>query len=89
MKDIYELKDAYYRKHPDGHYFDTDTLKFFGERLSDMRLLKEISNIKDISGNEHEVYVISRLQRNNPKGKCRTYAYFDTTTLDDVIPEEV
>ena len=87
MKDIYELRSAYYGKHPDGHYFDADTLKFFGERFSDMRLLKGTSHIKDICGEDHEVYTISRLQRNYPSGQRRTYAHFDTTTFDNVITD--
>lgn len=85
INDIYTLRNAYYGKHPDGHYFDADTLKFFGERFSDMRLLKGTVHIKDISGDEHEAFVVSRLQRNYPGGPRRTHAYFDTTTLDDVI----
>jgi len=85
MKDIYELRSAYYGKHPDGHYFDVDTLKFFGERLSDMKLLKGTVTVKDICGEEHEVYVISRLQRKYPGGARRTHAYFDINTLDDVV----
>jgi hypothetical protein len=85
MKDIYELRNAYYKKNPDGHYFDADTLKFFGERFSDMKLLKGTSKITDICGEVHEVYTISRLQRNHPNGAQRTHAYFDINTLDDVI----
>ena len=72
-------------KNPNGHYFDRDTLKFFGERVSDMRLLKGTVKIKDISGKEHEAYVISRLQRKYPGGARRTYAYFDVNTLNDII----
>lgn len=85
INDVYMLRDAYYRKNPDGHYFDTDTLKFFGERFSDMRLLKGTTRITDVSGDEHEVYTVSRLQRNYPGGSRRTYAYFDTSTLEDII----
>ena len=84
-KNINELIRAYYEKNPNGHYFDRDTLKFFGERVSDMRLLKGTVKIKDISGKEHEAYVISRLQRKYPGGARRTYAYFDVETLDDII----
>ena len=50
-----------------------------------MRLLKGTTKITDISGEEHEAYTISRLQRNYPGGARRTYAYFDIETLDDVI----
>ena len=53
MNSIYELRNAYYKKHPEGHYFDVDTLKFFGERFSDMRLLQGTSIIKDIYEEEH------------------------------------
>ena len=85
INDIYALRYAYYRKHPDGHWFDADTLKYFGERLSDMRLLKGTSTITDVCGEAHEVYTVSRLQRKYPGGARRTYAHFDTTTLEDVI----
>lgn len=85
VNDIYSLRNAYYEKHPDGHFFDADTLKFFGESLSTMRLLKGIVKVKDICGEEHEAYVISRLQKKHPCGAQRTYAYFDVNTLDDIV----
>ena len=84
-KNIDEFIRAYYKKNPEGHYFDPETLKFFGERLSDMRLLKKTAKVKDIRGVEHEAYVISRLQRNYPGGPQRTYAYFDVNTLENII----
>lgn len=84
IRDIYDLRNAYYDKHPDGHYFDHDTLKFFGETLSSMRLLKGTSIITDTLGEKHECYVISKLQRKHPCGPRRTYGYFDVNTLDDV-----
>ena len=86
-KNIDEFIKAYYEKNPDGHYFDQETLKFFGERLSDMRLLKKTVKIKDIRGVEREAYVISRLQRKHPGGPRRTYAYFDVNTLTDISIE--
>jgi len=81
---INKLIKAYYEKHPDGHYFDKDTLRFFGERISDMYVLKDTVKIKDYSGEERECYIVSRLQRNYPGGARRTYAYFDVETLDDI-----
>lgn len=80
--DVYSLVNAYQRTHPDEHYFDRDTLKFFGESFSTMRLLKGQATIKDWSGEKHTCYVLSRLQRNHPMGPRRTYAYFDVETLD-------
>lgn len=82
---VYGLRDAYYQKHPNGHYFDRDTLKFFGETLSTMRLLKGTAKIKDISGEQHECYVLSSLQRKHPGGPRRKYTYFDIHTLEDII----
>lgn len=84
INDIYGLRNAYYAKHPSGHYFDHDTLKFFGESLSSMRLLKGTVKVKDMCGKEHEAYVISRLQKKYPGGARRTYAWFDVETLDDI-----
>ena len=74
----------YYEKHPKGHYFDQDTLKFFGERLSDMRINKTIEVKEDYRGEKHDCYVISRLQRNHPNGPKRTLAYFDVETLENI-----
>lgn len=84
IKTVYGLMNAYKIKHPDGHFFDDKTLKFFGERLSDMRVLKEKEVVKDFSGDKHTCYVLSRLQRKHPGGPRRTYAYFDVETLDHI-----
>ena len=45
--DSYSLRDAHLAKHPDSHFFDRDTLKFFGERFSEMRLLKSKGTVTD------------------------------------------
>lgn len=82
---VYGLVDAYYQKNPTGHYFDRETLKFFGESLSTMRLLKGKSEITDVSGEKHTCYVLSKLQKKHPLGPRRVYAYFDEQTLEDVI----
>ena len=86
-KNINEFIRAYYEKNPEGHYFDQETLSFFGERVSDMRLLKKTAKVKDIRGVEREAYVISRLQRKHPGGPQRTYAYFDVDALTPIITE--
>lgn len=81
---VWKLVDRYKEKHPDGHFFDDKTLKFFGERLSDMRVLSETETVKDCLGGKHECYVLSRLQRKHPEGPRRTYAYFDVETLEHI-----
>lgn len=85
IKSVAQLADLYYEKHPDGHYFDKKTLEFFGERMSDMRLLKGTEMVTDCLGKTHECYVINRVQRRCPGGMViRKRAYFDVNTLDDV-----
>ena len=81
---IHSFINDYYAKHPNGHYFDRDTLKVFGERLSDMRINKTIGVKEDYLGVKHNCYVVSRLQRKHPNGPKRTLAYFDTETLEDI-----
>lgn len=85
IKTVGDLVHAYKQAHPNGHFFDEDTLKFFGKRRSDMRLLKDTQKIRDICGDEHTCYVISTIQRPGPPLRPRRkYHYFDTTTLTDV-----
>ena len=83
---VTKLINEYQSKHPHGHFFDRDTLKFFGERFSEMRVLQGIAVIEDYSGEKHKCYILSSLQRKAPSGAKRTYHYFDTTTFDNVIP---
>ena len=81
---VSELRSAYCEKHPDGHFFDADTLKFFGERFSEIRLLKKKETITDYLGKEHSCYVLSSVQR-RPMGRPRrTYHYFDEATLENI-----
>ena len=78
---VYGLKEAYEAKYPNRHFFDKETLKFFGERMSEMRISKGTKVITDIDGNKIECYELSSLQRNHPLGARRVYHYFDVNTL--------
>lgn len=83
---VYELIRNYYRHNPDGHFFDRDTLKFFGERISDMRVLKHRPDITDCVGEVHEkAYVLSHRQEDFYGNKHRAYDYFDCETFDMII----
>lgn len=84
IKDVYDLRAAYYAKHPNGHFFDRETLKWFGERFSEMRLLKGTVKVTDSLGNEHTCYVVSSLQRIPLVGRKRVYHHFDVETLGDI-----
>ena len=81
---VNELVRRYYEKHPNGHFFDRDTLKFFGERLSEMYVWKGKVKKTDSMGVTHTCYVLSSLQRKHPMGPRRVYHYFDAETFDDV-----
>lgn len=85
IEDIYDLKRAYREKHPDGHFFDDETLRFFGERLSEMHVLKGTVKITDILGKEHECYVLSCYQRPPFGQKKRVHHYFDVEDIDEVF----
>lgn len=86
VHDVYSLKVAHEAAHPGSHFFDRGTLKFFGERLSSMRLLKRRSAITDCMGEKHECYCLSSPQR-TPLGNRRMHwFYFDVKTLEEIIP---
>lgn len=87
INSFYEFKRLYENKHKD-YMFSSDTLKFFGEALSRMRLLKTKAIKKDYMGNEHTCYVIASTRTKNAFGSCRpytSYLYFDEKTLDRII----
>ena len=83
-KNIHSFINDYYEKQPNGHYFDPDTLKFFGERISDMRVNTTVEVQEDDRGGKHKCYVVSRMHRAHPNGPRRTLAYFDVETLNDI-----
>jgi len=82
---VYGLINRYQQHNPHGHFFDRDTLRFFGERVSEMRILKGFSTVRDCSGNVHKCYCLSSLQRKAPGGARRVYHYFDSVTFDHII----
>ena len=76
-----------YREHnPGGHFFDKETLAFFGESVREMRVLDDTKIVKDSAGDEHECYVLVSHQRNAPP-LCPAFArhYFDTSNSENVI----
>lgn len=84
-----DLRYAYQSEHPQGHFFDPETLKFFGETFSSMRVLKKKEIVTDYSGEKHTCYVLSSLQKPPYGGKRRVYHYFDENTFDDICPAQV
>ena len=84
---IYSFIDDYNKKVGD-LYFSQDTLKFFGERVSGMRIFKNTVKITDNMNEKRECYILSSLQRNYPSGAKRSYKYFDCETLKRVFKKE-
>lgn len=83
---VQELIRNYKTNYPEGHYFDPDTMKFFGERLSEMSVLKSKEKVFDYNGDEHLCFVLNCIQR-PPYGKpFRKYHYFDVESFDPIIP---
>ena len=74
---------AFQELQPKSHYFDKDTLHFFGERVSEMELCANTETVKDSEGIEHEVFCLYSRQRNAPYGVSQDkYSYFDIDTLE-------
>lgn len=84
IRNIYDLKYEHLRKNPHSHFFDRETLEFFGERLSSMRLLQGTVEKPDSLGVMHTCYVVSSTQKVPMVGRKRVYHYFDTGTLEDI-----
>lgn len=71
-------------EHKGSYYFSKSTLRFFGERLSDMYILKNTQIKKSSSGDIHECFVLSKLSKSWDGVKFRNYDYFDINTLKRV-----
>ena len=79
-----KLIEEYYKRNPDGHFFDRETLQFFGEKKSDMWILKKPVTV-DYWGEKHRCYVLSTFQSKAPPGNQRKYFYFDCETFKEVF----
>lgn len=78
-----QLIEEYKRRN--NHYFDKETLKHWGERLSDMRVLENTVVKTDFQGNIHECIVLSKISKDFYGKKYRNYDYFDVVTLNRII----
>ena len=84
---IYELKNRHLKKNPGSHFFDPNTLKFFGETLDLMQVLKQTVTITDTCGEARECYVVSAIRTKGWNGPSDPYAYyycFDVDTFKNV-----
>lgn len=80
---IYQFVNEYNKKVGD-YYFSADTLAFFGERLSDMRILKKHAIKTDFYEIEHECFVLSKVSKDFTGRMYRNYDYFDINTYERI-----
>ena len=81
-----ELIRNYKEHNPRGHFFDRATLRFFGERVKDMRVFEV--KLADEHGNLRPVYKLRTLQLNAPFKPAISYHYFDRATFEEVVKHE-
>lgn len=87
IDDVYALKDKYRRLQPSGHFFDVETLRWFGERLSESSVDRFLETFTDSLGDEHTCYVYRSYQHNAPAGMKRHVSYLDTSTMEQVFKD--
>lgn len=67
------------------NYFKESTLKFYGEKIEDMKVKDgEIREITDRGGNLHQCIVLEKVSTGIFGEKFSNYDYFDMNTLDRI-----
>ena len=86
---VRELIREYRRRNPDGHYFDSSALQFFGERVDEMEIVPIAGRgeIIDRDGVKHKVWCLKSIAHNAPTGSGLHYTYFDRKTFEEVEPK--
>ena len=69
---------------PHNHFFDKQTLRFFGESFHTMELLTNKMNIVDSLGKQHECYIIKSYQKNSPLESKFYYHAFDVKSFEHI-----
>ena len=83
--DAYELIRRHEANNPKSNFFGRTELRVFGERLSEMRVLKKtVMHAQYEGGEPRECYVLSTFQRNAPHGGCRAHHYFDVKNFEHI-----
>lgn len=81
----YELIRRHEANNPKSSFFGRTELRAFGERLSEMRVLKKTEMHAFCKGDEErECYVLSTFQHNAPNGGCRAHHYFDVKNFEHI-----
>lgn len=83
----YELATLYREKKPEGHFFDKETLKYFGESLSKMKVDNGLFEHIDYRGEKHQCYKLTTTQIWDGK-PMKAVFLFDKDTMEDFYIEE-
>lgn len=91
---VRDLRDAYQARHPEGRFFDPETLSLYGESFPFMYMLKRKEEVTDHSGERHTCYVLNSRQTTcfagkNYLGSKKVRHYFDENTFDYIRPVTV
>lgn len=80
---VKELIDQYHECNPEGHFFDEETLRFFGERISEMEVDDSTWIVDPYDTcDDHECYMLTTIQHKAPKGVNKfKVRYFDVNDL--------
>lgn len=83
---VYELRDK--SRYAEPHFFDRETLRFFGEKMSEMKVEPGPFEVTDYLGVKHTCVRLRKYSRTYPSGPRHTYAYFDTTSWKRILPAD-
>ena len=86
---VQELIRKYRERNPDGHYFDSSALSFFGEKIDEMEIipLGNRDEIMDNYGKIHKVVCLKAFAHKHPNGQALHYTYFDAETFEEIDPK--
>jgi hypothetical protein len=80
---IAELKKNYIEK-TGGHFFERETLKYFGETMKDMHIMPHLNIVSDYKGLKHNCYTVSIKQRPQDMPPRIAIFHFDADTFEIV-----
>lgn len=82
-----DLKYQHEQHQPDSLFFERDTMKFFGDTMSNYTVPRKLVQVKDHHDIVHECWELRRKRPVN--GGLQTSAYFDATTFERIRGEEL
>lgn len=80
----YELKYTIISKNPGGFFFESKTMKFFGDTMANYGVRANPVTVANSRGVEHICWELYR--RNPVKHGLRSSTFFDTTTFQRIMP---